>query len=44
VPPLYWGDVDLLGKEVEIIVKYESPTGRIVQAQTKHERVPGRKF
>lgn len=43
-PTLFWGDnVDLLGKEVEIVVRYEAPDGAIVQGQTVHRKVPGPK-
>jgi len=43
-PTLFWGDnVDLLGKEVEIVVRYESPDGSIIQGQTVHRKVPGPK-
>ena len=40
---LHWDDLDILGQEVEIVVQYESPAGRLVQSQTKQTRVPPRK-
>jgi len=40
---LHWGDLDVFGREVEIVVRYEAPDGRVVQSQTKPTRVPARK-
>ena len=42
-PSLYWGDVDILGETVEIVVQYESLDGKTIQSQTKQVRVPRRK-
>ncbi len=39
-PSVYWGDLDVLGEKVHIVVQYESPTGRIVQSQTHAAKVP----
>lgn len=44
-PHLFWGEnVDVLGKEVEIVVQFEAPDGRVIQGQTVHRKVPGRKI
>ena len=40
---LHWGNADVYGQEVEIVVQYESPRGRIVQSQTRRAKVPVRK-
>jgi hypothetical protein len=40
VPYLYWGDIDVLGRQVEISVEYESPSGRVVRSQTTTHKVP----
>ncbi len=42
-PALCWGDLDVLGDEVEIVVQYESPGGKTVQSQTHRTKVPARK-
>lgn len=39
-PHYDWGDADVAGKEVEVVVWYESPTGRRVYAQTQYLKVP----
>lgn len=39
-PSLYWGDADVLGKEVQIVVRFESASGKVLQSQTVHKRVP----
>jgi len=43
VPMLYWGDTDILGREVEIKLWYEDSSGRRVYAQPKTLQVPKRK-
>jgi len=42
-PTVHWGDLNVFGERVEIVVKYESPTGRVVQGQTHATKVPKRK-
>jgi hypothetical protein len=42
-PEVTWGEVDLLGKDIEIVIQYETPDGRKVQSQTKRVKVPTRK-
>jgi hypothetical protein len=42
-PTVTWGEMDMLGKRVEIVVRYESPSGRVVQSQTHATKVPGRR-
>ena len=42
-PSVFWGDVDIYGRDVELLIKYESPTGRIVPSETVHLKVPERK-
>lgn len=37
---LRWARKDIAGREIEIVTKYESPDGRIVQSDTKRMRVP----
>jgi hypothetical protein len=45
VPQFVWGgNADILGKEVEVVVSYESPDGRIVRGQTKRLLVPHRRY
>jgi hypothetical protein len=45
VPQFVWGDnADILGKEVEVVVSYEAPDGRIVRGQTKRLLVPHRRY
>jgi hypothetical protein len=39
-PSLFWGDADVLGKEVQIVVRFESPGGKVMQSQTVHKKVP----
>jgi hypothetical protein len=41
-PHYYWGDLDLSGKEIEIVMWYESPTGRKIYAQSRRDKVPFR--
>lgn len=38
--PLDWGDLDLSGKEIRVIVAFERPDGRIVESGKKDFRVP----
>lgn len=40
-PYMYWGDTKVLGKEIEIMVQYRSPSGQRVVGQTVHLKVPG---
>ncbi|MHC4611082.1 MAG: hypothetical protein ACYS7M_12125 [Planctomycetota bacterium] len=42
-PRLYWGEVDVAGKEVEVVVWYEDLSGRPVYAQAKSLKVPSRR-
>lgn len=42
-PQLCWGDADVAGREVEIVIWYEDRTGRRVYAQTKSLKAPHRK-
>ena len=43
-PIVYWGDdLNLLGEAIEIVIKYESPTGRTVASETVNVKVPDRK-
>jgi hypothetical protein len=42
-PSLYWGDLDIYGAEVEIVIQFESPDERVVQSQTHRTKVPRRK-
>jgi len=42
-PRLWWGQADVLGKEVELTVWYEAPDGRRVVGRTKTLQVPGRR-
>jgi hypothetical protein len=42
-PTVYWGDLELYGADIEIVIKYESPTGRIVSSETISVKVPERK-
>ena len=42
-PAVYWGDLDIYGHDIEVVVKYESPTGRIVPSETVSLKVPDRK-
>lgn len=44
VPQFAWGNADVLGKEVEVVVSYEAPDGRIVRGQTKRLLVPHRRY
>lgn len=39
-PHFYWGDLNLEGQEVEIVVSYHPPQGRPIFAQTRVQRVP----
>lgn len=41
-PHYYWGDLDLHGQEIEIVVFYEPPTGPPIYAQPRIQRVPSR--
>ena len=43
VMELFWGDIDLLGRDIDVVVTYRSPEGRIVRAQTKTLLVPARR-
>jgi hypothetical protein len=42
-PQIYWGDLEVYGKDIEIVIQYESPGGRVLQSQTKRVRVPARR-
>jgi hypothetical protein len=39
-PHYYWGEADVQGMEVEVVVWYESPTGRKVYARPQFLKVP----
>lgn len=41
-PHYFWGDLDLAGQEVEIIIWYETPAGRKVYAAPRFLKVPAR--
>ncbi len=43
-PLYYWGEIEVAGEEVEIVVWYESPTGRKVYAQPQFLKVPAARF
>lgn len=42
-PTIHWGDIDVLGRSVQIVAEYESPTGRVVRGQTHETKVPAKK-
>jgi hypothetical protein len=42
-PYVDWGELDIFGADIEIVVKYESPSGRIVPSETVNMKVPARK-
>jgi len=42
-PYVFWGDLQIYGDDIEVVVKYESPTGRTVSSETVHVKVPPRK-
>ena len=42
-PMFHWGDVDVLGAEIELVFEYESPEGHKVRSQTHHFQVPSSK-
>lgn len=44
VPIFYWGDADVLGCEVEIVVEYVTPDGIKTRSQTHSFKVPARKL
>lgn len=42
-PSVFWGDLDIYGADIELVIKYESPTGRVVPSETVNLKVPQRK-
>jgi len=42
-PQFYWGDADVLGRDIDVVISYLSPSGRVVRAVTKPLRVPARR-
>lgn len=43
-PSVNWGDLDLFGKELEILVRYVAPDGTIIPSRTATLTVPARKL
>lgn len=43
-PSVDWGDTDLFGKELEILVRYVAPNGTIIPSRTATVTVPARKL
>ena len=39
-PRICWGNIDVLGSEIELLFSYESPDGRLAKSETKVLRVP----
>ncbi len=43
-PSVDWGDLDVFGKELEILVRYVAPDGTIIPSRTATLTVPARKL
>jgi hypothetical protein len=42
-PSFYWGDADVLGYRVEVVVEFTGEDGRVVRSQPRSLKVPARK-
>jgi len=42
-PSFYWGDADVLGYKVEVVVEFTGTDGRVVRSQPRGLKVPSRK-